>query len=147
MGPVSPGQGLLTASFARRGSRVQIPSAPPFNYLVVLSESGYDQAKCSKRRFSPVLVSTHVILALLTSLAPHTPHKTGYRMGHLERTDRPKPWRARYRAPDGRKMSKSFRRKADAEKWLLLEEGDVLAGGGTIQSLGPNSSRSIARNG
>jgi hypothetical protein len=25
-------------------------------------------------------------------------------------------------------VSKSFRRKADAEKWLLLEEGDVLAG-------------------
>jgi hypothetical protein len=25
-------------------------------------------------------------------------------------------------------MSKSFRRKADAEKWLVLEEGDMLAG-------------------
>ena len=49
-------------------------------------------------------------------------------MGSIERVDRPKPWRARYRAPDGRKISKSFRRKADAEKWLLLEEGDVLAG-------------------
>lgn len=49
-------------------------------------------------------------------------------MGSIERVDRPKPWRARYRSPDGRKISKSFRRKADAEKWLLLEEGDVLAG-------------------
>jgi len=38
------------------------------------------------------------------------------------------PWRARYRAPDGRQISKSFRRKVDAERWLLLEEGDVLAG-------------------
>jgi integrase len=49
-------------------------------------------------------------------------------MGSIQRLDRPKPWRARYRAPDGRQISKSFRRKADAEKWLLLEEGDVLAG-------------------
>jgi integrase len=49
-------------------------------------------------------------------------------MGFIERVDRPKPWRARYRTPDGRTISKSFRRKADAEKWLLLEEGDVLAG-------------------
>ncbi|MFP4074852.1 MAG: phage integrase central domain-containing protein, partial [Actinomycetota bacterium] len=49
-------------------------------------------------------------------------------MGSIERVDRPKPWRARYRTPDGRRVSQSFRRKADAEKWLLLEEGDVLAG-------------------
>ena len=49
-------------------------------------------------------------------------------MGSIERVDRPKPWRARYRSPDGRNISKSFRRKAEAEKWLLLEEGDVLAG-------------------
>jgi ribosomal protein L34 len=49
-------------------------------------------------------------------------------MGYIERLDRPKPWRARYRTPDGRTISKSFRRKGDAEKWLLLEEGDVLAG-------------------
>lgn len=49
-------------------------------------------------------------------------------MGAIERVDRPKPWRARYRTPDGRRVSQSFRRKADAEKWLLLEEGDVLAG-------------------
>ncbi|HEX6299214.1 MAG TPA: N-terminal phage integrase SAM-like domain-containing protein, partial [Acidimicrobiia bacterium] len=49
-------------------------------------------------------------------------------MGSIERVDRSKPWRARYVAPDGRRISKSFRRKADAEKWLLLEEGDVLAG-------------------
>ena len=49
-------------------------------------------------------------------------------MGSIERVDRSKPWRARYIAPDGRRISKSFRRKADAERWLLLEEGDVLAG-------------------
>ena len=45
-----------------------------------------------------------------------------------KRVDRPKPWRARYRTPDGRTIPKSFRRKVDAEKWLLLGEGDVLAG-------------------
>jgi integrase len=49
-------------------------------------------------------------------------------MGSIERVNRTKPWRARYNSPDGRRISKSFRRKADAEKWLLLEEGDVLAG-------------------
>ncbi len=110
--------------FAPGWSSNSVPSAPPFNYLAILPESGYDQAKHFNRFFSLVLTSTHAILPLLTSLAPHTPHKTGQKMGHIERTDRPKPWRARYRAPDGRKMSKSFRRKADAEKWLLLEEGD-----------------------
>lgn len=49
-------------------------------------------------------------------------------MGSIHRVDRPKPWLARYRGPDGRQRSKSFRRKVDAERWLLLEEGDVLSG-------------------
>lgn len=49
-------------------------------------------------------------------------------MGSIRRVDRPKPWRARYRAPNGRGVSQSFRRKVEAEKWLLLEEGDALAG-------------------
>ena len=57
-------------------------------------------------------------------------------MGSIQRIDRPKPWRARYRAPDGRQISKSFRRKVDAERWLLLEEGDVLAGRWHDPSLG-----------
>ena len=34
------------------------------------------------------------------------------------RPERPSAWRARYRAPDGRERSKSFRRKVDAEVWL-----------------------------
>jgi integrase len=44
-------------------------------------------------------------------------------MGSIQRIDRPKPWRARYRAPDGRQHSKSFKRKIDAERWLRAEEG------------------------
>lgn len=60
-------------------------------------------------------------------------------MGSINRIDRPKPWRARYYAPDGRQISKSFRRKVDAEKWLRREEakadrGDWVdpAGGTTV---------------
>lgn len=49
-------------------------------------------------------------------------------MGSIQRVDRPKPWLARYRAPDGRQYSKSFGRKVDAEKWLTLEEGKALRG-------------------
>jgi hypothetical protein len=52
----------------------------------------------------------------------------GCEWGSIQRVDRPKPWLARYRAPDGRQIAKSFRRKVDAERWLVLEEGDVLAG-------------------
>jgi integrase len=44
-------------------------------------------------------------------------------MGSIQRIDRPKPWRARYRGPDGRQHSKSFKRKVDAERWLRAEEG------------------------
>lgn len=43
-------------------------------------------------------------------------------MGYFEhRPDRPKPWRARFRGPDGRNHSKSFKRKVDAERWLRGE--------------------------
>ena len=37
------------------------------------------------------------------------------------RPDRPTPWRAGYRGPDGREHSRSFRRKVDAERWLRDE--------------------------
>ena len=37
------------------------------------------------------------------------------------RPDRPKPWRARYRGPDGREHSRSFARRVDADRWLRLE--------------------------
>ncbi|HUF14652.1 MAG TPA: tyrosine-type recombinase/integrase [Acidimicrobiia bacterium] len=46
-------------------------------------------------------------------------------MGSIQRIERPKPWRARYRAPDGRQHSRSFTRKVDAEKWLRSEEGNA----------------------
>lgn len=49
-------------------------------------------------------------------------------MGSIQRVDRPKPWLARYRGPDGRQHSKSFSRKVDAEKWLTLEEGRAFRG-------------------
>jgi integrase len=50
-------------------------------------------------------------------------------MGYIQRReDRPKPWLARYRGPDGRHHSKSFRRKVDAEKWLHVEESKSIRG-------------------
>jgi hypothetical protein len=42
-----------------------------------------------------------------------------------KRPDRPSPWRAGYRAPDGRERSKSFKRKVDAERWLRDQVGNV----------------------
>lgn len=43
-------------------------------------------------------------------------------MGWIKkRDDRPTPWRAGYRGPDGREHSRSFVRKADAERWLRDE--------------------------
>ena len=43
-------------------------------------------------------------------------------MGSIQkRPDRPKPWRARYRGPDGREHSRSFARRVDADRWLRLE--------------------------
>jgi integrase len=38
------------------------------------------------------------------------------------RPHRPKPWRARYRGPDGRERCKSFARKFDAQRWLAEQE-------------------------
>lgn len=46
-------------------------------------------------------------------------------MGAIQRIDRPKPWRARYRGPDGRERSKTFRRKVDADRWLREQEGQL----------------------
>jgi hypothetical protein len=63
-----------------------------------------------------------------TTLVPHTSHKERRDVGSLERVDRPKPWRAVYRGPDGRKHSKSFARKVDAERWLKVSEAEALTG-------------------
>lgn len=38
--------------------------------------------------------------------------------GSIQKTDRKNPWRARYRGPDGRERSRSFRTKVEAERWL-----------------------------
>jgi integrase len=38
--------------------------------------------------------------------------------GSIRKVDRPQPWWARYRAPDGRQRSKSFKTKGEAERWL-----------------------------
>lgn len=38
-----------------------------------------------------------------------------------KRSDRPAPWRAGYRGPDGREHSGTFGRKVDAERWLRDE--------------------------
>lgn len=46
-------------------------------------------------------------------------------MGSIERVDRPKPWLARYRGPDGRRHSRAFRRKVEAEAWLRREESTI----------------------
>lgn len=46
-------------------------------------------------------------------------------MGSIQRVDRPRPWMARYRGPDGRQHSRSFRRKVDAETWLRHEESQL----------------------
>ena len=43
-------------------------------------------------------------------------------MGSIQRVDRPKPWLARYRGPDGRQHSRTFNKKIDAERWLRAEE-------------------------
>lgn len=39
-----------------------------------------------------------------------------------------KRWQARYRDPDGRQVSKSFRRKIDAARWLKQVESDMTTG-------------------
>jgi len=41
------------------------------------------------------------------------------------RPDRPKPWLARYRGPDGRERSKTFTRKIEADRWLRQELSKV----------------------
>lgn len=44
------------------------------------------------------------------------------------RPDRPKAWKARYRASDGGQRSRSFRRKIDAQSWLAEQQVDYLRG-------------------
>ena len=45
-------------------------------------------------------------------------------------------WRARYRGPDRRERSKSFKRKADAERWLVQQRSLMAQGDWTDPALG-----------
>ena len=49
-------------------------------------------------------------------------------MAISKRSERPSPWLARYQGPDGKERSKAFRRKVDAERWLVTQEVDRLRG-------------------
>jgi integrase len=50
-------------------------------------------------------------------------------VAHIEkRPDRPKPWRIRYRDPTGRERSRSFARKADAERFMATVQADLIRG-------------------
>ena len=58
-------------------------------------------------------------------------------MGSIrKRPDRPKPYLARHRGPDGRERTKSFRRKIDAERWLLERERELVRGEWVDPALG-----------
>lgn len=58
-------------------------------------------------------------------------------MGSIrKRSDRSKPYQARYRAPDGQERTRSFRRKVDAERWLLERERDKARGDWVDPALG-----------
>lgn len=46
-------------------------------------------------------------------------------IGSIHRIDRPKPWLATYRGPDGRQHSRTFLRKVEAEVWLRREESNA----------------------
>jgi integrase len=53
-----------------------------------------------------------------------------------KRADRPKPWQARYRLPDGRQRSRQFARKVDAERFLRQLEHDQIRGTWVDPALG-----------
>ena len=58
-------------------------------------------------------------------------------MAHIEdRRDKGRGWRARYRAPDGRERSRSFKRRTDAERWLATQTADIARGAWIDPSLG-----------
>jgi integrase len=53
-------------------------------------------------------------------------------VAHIEkRPDRPKPWRVRYRDPTGRERSRSFARKADADRFMATIQADLIRGAWT----------------
>lgn len=58
--------------------------------------------------------------------------------------DGPKPWKARYRTPDGQARSRQFARKADAERFLVKIESDKMTGGFVDPSAGRTTFRRYA---
>lgn len=66
-------------------------------------------------------------------------------MGSIKkRHGRPKPWQARYRAPDGRQRSRQFSRKVDAERFLAAVEHDQMRGTWVDPALGKVTFREYA---
>jgi len=54
---------------------------------------------------------------------------TSLTMAHVEkRGHRKRPWRARYRSPDGQERSRSFVRRSDADAFLATVENAKLRG-------------------
>jgi integrase len=45
-------------------------------------------------------------------------------------------WRARYRGPDGRERSRTFAKRADAERWIATSSADLIRGEWTDPKLG-----------
>ncbi len=66
-------------------------------------------------------------------------------MAHIEdRRDQGRGWRVRYRAPDNRERSKSFRRKVDAERFAVAMESAKLRGEWVDPALGRRTFGSYA---
>jgi integrase len=65
-------------------------------------------------------------------------------VGSIQKIDRPKPWRVRFRGSDGREHSRSFRRKVDAERWLREEESKLDRGLWLDPAVGKVSLRTYA---
>src|SRR5688500_9608657 len=60
------------------------------------------------------------------------------------RPDRPKPWEAVYRDPDGRQRTRSFARKVEAQQFLTTIEADKLRGSYVDPSAGKVTFRVFA---
>lgn len=58
-------------------------------------------------------------------------------MAHVEtRAGRARPYRVRYRGPDGRERSRSFKRKADADRYAATQGADLIRGAWVDPALG-----------
>ncbi|MFC2177367.1 tyrosine-type recombinase/integrase [Actinomycetota bacterium] len=67
----------------------------------------------------------------------HKTHEGRLIVGSIrKRPDRSRPYQARYRAPDGHERTRAFKRKVDAERWLLERERDKARGDWVDPALG-----------